>query len=412
MSTASAPDGRHRESSPLHALPALDPERAGGIGLPGTPRSAPAARAHDADATVDAIAPHEGGGRPDERDADLADWAAESPSPALRRGHMAGTDIDEAVARYGALFPGTEFRAAKGPGDFSYRYSFVGDENVTLRSSVFPAEHWGRLPVLPDYVVAWWREGSGAVDVGSHEVRSSGTRPFLLPSFRSFSFRSEPAVQNLVHIDANFLEETAAELHEGRSRPLVFDHTRPPSPEQTTAWRHAVGEASPVLQDATSSPLLRMQAGLLVARATLELFPWHDVPFSAEMRAPRMSAVRAAIEYLHHHAAGPSRRRTRPGPRGSTRACSSSPCGATRTRPRARCSAGSGSTACTPSYATRRPPRPPCGRSPSSGASATSAGSPRPTRSASASCRARRCAAEGRQAVSAPAPGRVRQTKR
>ncbi len=305
MSTASAPDGRHRESSPLHALPALDPGRAGGIGLPGTPRSAPAARAHDADATVDTIAPHEGGGRPDERDADLADWAAESPSPALRRGHMAGTDIDEAVARYGALFPGTEFRAAKGPGDFSYRYSFVGDENVTLRSSVFPAEHWGRLPVLPDYVVAWWREGSGAVDVGSHEVRSSGTRPFLLPSGRSFSFRSEPAVQNLVHIDANFLEETAAELHEGRSRPLVFDDTRPPSPEQTTAWRHAVGEASPVLQDATSSPLLRMQAGLLVARATLELFPWHDVPFSAEMRAPRMSAVRAAIEYLHHHADRP-----------------------------------------------------------------------------------------------------------
>ncbi len=245
MSTASAPDGRHRESSPLHALPALDPERAGGIGLPGTPRSAPAARAHDADATVDTIAPHEGGGRPDERDADLADWAAESPSPALRRGHMAGTDIDEAVARYGALFPGTEFRAAKGPGDFSYRYSFVGDENVTLRSSVFPAEHWGRLPVLPDYVVAWWREGSGAVDVGSHEVRSSGTRPFLLPSGRSFSFRSEPAVQNLVHIDATFLEETAAELHEGRSRPLVFDHTRPPSPEQTTAWRPPSARPAP-----------------------------------------------------------------------------------------------------------------------------------------------------------------------
>ncbi len=193
MSTASAPDGRHRESSPLHALPALDPERAGGIGLPGTPRSAPAARAHDADATGDTIAPHEGGGRPDERDADLADWAAESPSPALRRGHMAGTDIDEAVARYGALFPGTEFRAAKGPGDFSYRYSFVGDENVTLRSSVFPAEHWGRLPVLPDYVVAWWREGSGAVDVGSHAVRSSGTRASSCPpAGPSASARSRP----------------------------------------------------------------------------------------------------------------------------------------------------------------------------------------------------------------------------
>lgn len=305
LSTASAPHGRPLAASPLHALPALDHERAGGAGLPGTNRPAPRARPHDGDATVDTIAPHEGGVPSDGPVADLADWAADAPAPALRRGHMAGTDIYEAVARYSALVPGTDFRAEKGPGEFSYRYSFVGDENVTLRSSVFPAEHWGRLPALSDYVVAWWREGSGAVDIGSHEVRSSGTRPFLLPSGRSFSFRSDPAVQNLVHIDATFLEETAAETHEGRSRPLVFDHTRPPSPEQTAAWRQAVGEASPVLQDATSSPLLRMQAGLVVARATLQLFPWHDVPFSAEMRAPRMSAVRAAIEYLHHHADRP-----------------------------------------------------------------------------------------------------------
>jgi len=311
MSTAPAPDGRRRASSPLHALPALTApadEHLAAAAAPAAP--ATPARTHAGDATVDSITPpadaagadgriHDG--RPEDADG----WAAGSAAPALRRGHMSGTDIDEAVARYAALYPGTDFRAEKGPGDFAYRYSFVGDENVTLRSSAFPAEHWGRLPALPDYVVAWWREGSGAVDIGSHEVRSSGSRPFLFPSGRSFTFRCEPGVQNLVHVDAAFLEETAAELHEGRSRPLVFDHTRAPSPEQSAAWRQAVGEASPVLQDAASSPLLRMQAGLRVARATLQLFPWHDVPFSAEMRAPRMSAVRTAIEYLHHHADRP-----------------------------------------------------------------------------------------------------------
>jgi AraC-like DNA-binding protein len=301
MSTAPAPDGRRRTASPLHAIPAL------GGRPPGADADA------DADATVDTIAP--GASLPDDRSnrgtdgrphasrsADPVDAAA---APALRRGHMSGTDLDEAVERYSSLHPGLEFHAQRGPGEFAYRYSFVGDENVTLRSSSFPAEHWGRVPVVNGYVVAWWREGSGAVDAGSHEVRSSGSRPFLLPSGRAFPFRFAPGVQNLVHIDARFLEETAAELHDGRSQPLVFDHARAPGVEQASAWRRAVGEASPVLQDAASSPLLRMQAGLLVARATLQLFPWHDVPFSAGMRAPRLSAVRAAIEYLHHHADRP-----------------------------------------------------------------------------------------------------------
>ncbi|WP_445443075.1 helix-turn-helix domain-containing protein [Clavibacter sp. km1a] len=306
MSTAPAPDRRRRAASPLRALPA--PSGAPASGAPSSTPPAAGARPDGSDATVDTIAPGArlpGARGTDDRTAGPAGGAADAAAPALRRGHMAGTDLDEALARYGALYPGTDFHAERAPADFSYQYSFVGDENVTLRSSTFRAEHWGRLPVLPDYVVTWWREGAGAVDLGEHEVRSSGSRPFLLPFGRPATFHCTAGVQNLVHIDAAFLEETAAEAHEGRSRPLVFDHARPPSAERTAAWRRAVGEASPALRDPASSPLLRMQAGLLVARATLELFPWHDVPFSAEMRAPRMSAVRTAIEYLHHHADRP-----------------------------------------------------------------------------------------------------------
>lgn len=277
MSTASASEGRPRTAARLHAVPSLGTER----------DNTPTDTGRTSGATVDPIT------------------SATRTEPALRRGTMAGTDLDEACRRYAALFRGTEFHAERPSGPFAYRYSFVGDDHVTLRASSFSAVHWGRVPVLPDYVVAWWREGSGTVDPGPHEVRSSGSRPFLLPPGRPFSFRFEPGVQNLVHVDAAFLEETAAETREGGPRPLVFDHARAPDHDQTAIWRRAVGEASPVLQDAASSPLLRMQAGLLVARATLKLFPWHDVPFSAELRTPRMSAVRAAIEYLHHHANRP-----------------------------------------------------------------------------------------------------------
>ncbi|WP_310889817.1 hypothetical protein [Clavibacter capsici] len=92
MSTAPAPDARRREASPLHALPAL----------PATDRAESRA---DADAVSDAAAP--GAGLPDARG---------SASPALRRGHMSGTDLDEAVARYAALYPGSDFHAARARG--------------------------------------------------------------------------------------------------------------------------------------------------------------------------------------------------------------------------------------------------------------------------------------------------------
>jgi AraC-like DNA-binding protein len=277
MSTAPAPDARPSGTSRMRAVPALSAPDGGSAG-----------------ATIDTITP--GATLP---------TAPDVAAPELRRGHMAGTDLDEAVARYAALYPGGAFHAAPPAGDFSYRYSYVGDAHVSLRSSAFLAEHWGRLPALPDHVVVWWREGSGVVDCGPHEMRSSGSRPMLLPFGRAFDFRFQAGVQNLVQIDAAFLDGIVAEAHGGRPRPVVFDHTRPPAPERTSAWRRAVGEASPVLQDVASSPLLRMQAGLLIARATLTLFPWHDVPFSAELRAPRMSAVRTAIEYMHHHADRP-----------------------------------------------------------------------------------------------------------
>jgi AraC-like DNA-binding protein len=277
MSTASAPDARAHAASPLHALHPFDDDAA-------RLADAPAARAPAAEATVDSI----------------------SPAPAtVRRGSMSGTDLDEAVERYVALYPGTELQAERGRADFSYRYSAFGDQNVTLRSSSFGAAHWGRLPALPDHVVVWWREGSGVIDPGPHEQRSSGSRPFMLPTGRPFAFRFEAGVMNLVHVDAGFLAEAATELREGPSRPIVFDHMRPPDADASARWRRAVGEASPVLQDAAAGPVLRTEAALLVARATLQLFPWHDVALSDELRTPRMSAVRAAIEYLHHHADRP-----------------------------------------------------------------------------------------------------------
>jgi AraC-like DNA-binding protein len=285
MSTAPAsePRAHGRASSPMRALQPLgDTSDAG----------APAASARDAvaeaaAATVDSISPET------------------TPAAVLRRGSMSGTDVDEAVERYAALFPGTEFHIERGRRDFSYRYSLFGDQDVTMRSSSIAAEHWGRLPALPDHVVVWWREGSGVIDPGPNEQRSSGSRPVMLPSGRSFGFRFQAGVMNLVHVDAGFLADAASELREGPARPVVFDHMRVPDADASARWRRAVGEASPVLQDADTTPVLRTQAALLVARATLELFPWHDVPLSAELRAPRMAAVRTAIEYLHHHADRP-----------------------------------------------------------------------------------------------------------
>ncbi|OUE07978.1 transcriptional regulator EutR [Clavibacter michiganensis] len=237
-------------------------------------------------------------------DALAAPDAAPSDAPVepFLRAVMAGSDIDEATASFGAVLEGIRFAPDRRTGTFSYRYAILGGERVTLRTSRIAGTQWAESPQRPEHVVTWFLEGRITVDRGSRSVSSQGQLPFLFPTGRPFQYQASSTRQNCVHLDAGFLEQTATEFHHGPARPLLFEHRSVPSIETAAVWRRAVAAAAPVITDPDASPLMRLEADLSLARATLRLFPWDDVELPDELRAPRMAHIRVAVEYLHHNA--------------------------------------------------------------------------------------------------------------
>ncbi|WP_228494502.1 helix-turn-helix domain-containing protein [Clavibacter sp. VKM Ac-2873] len=227
--------------------------------------------------------------------------AAASTEPFLRA-VMAGADIDEATTSFGAILEGIRFAPDRRTKAFSYRYAILGSERVTLRTSRIAGTQWAESGQLPEHVVTWFLEGQITVDRGSRAVSSRGQLPFLLPTGRPFQYQASSTRQNCVHLDAGFLEQTATEFHHGPARPLLFEHRSVPTAETAAIWRQAVAAAAPIITDPEASPLMRLEADLSLARATLRLFPWDDVELPAELRAPRMAHIRVAVEYLHHNA--------------------------------------------------------------------------------------------------------------
>jgi len=237
-------------------------------------------------------------------DALAAPDAAPSDAPVepFLRAVMAGSDIDEATASFGAVLERIRFAPDRRTGTFSYRYAILGGERVTLRTSRIAGTQWAESPQRPEHVVTWFLEGRITVDRGSRSVSSQGQLPFLFPTGRPFQYQASSTRQNCVHLDAGFLEQTATEFHHGPARPLLFEHRSVPSIETAAVWRRAVAAAAPVITDPDASPLMRLEADLSLARATLRLFPWDDVELPDELRAPRMAHIRVAVEYLHHNA--------------------------------------------------------------------------------------------------------------
>ncbi|MBM7412908.1 AraC-like DNA-binding protein [Clavibacter michiganensis] len=238
--------------------------------------------------------------------ADASTAPASAPADAstepFLRAVMSGADIDEATASFGAVLEGIRFAPDRRTNSFSYRYAVLGGERVTLRTSRIAGTQWAESPQRPEHVVTWFLEGQVTVDRGSRAVTSRGQLPFLFPTGRPFQYQASATRQNCVHLDAGFLEQTATEFHHGPPRPLLFEHRNVPTAETAAVWRQAVAAAAPIITDPDASPLMRLEADLSLARATLRLFPWDDVEMPDELRAPRMAHIRVAVEYLHHNA--------------------------------------------------------------------------------------------------------------
>lgn len=232
--------------------------------------------------------------------------AGQEPGGTLRRFESAGADPREAATTYSDAYGGGSLRARAASGDFSYRYAYIGDERVTLRTSECSGILSGDVLHLQEYVVGWFRRGGGTLDLRRIIRRGSDTSdPLLLPAERRFSLEFEPHRQNLIHFAPDFLEKVATEQHAGPLQPISFDYSAPADPSVLDRWRSAVGEATQAIARVGAGPLVRLAAELDLARVLLRLFPWRawDVPES--IRTPAAWRTRVALDYLHHHAHDP-----------------------------------------------------------------------------------------------------------
>ena len=327
--------------------------------------------------------------------------AGEAPTTA-ERFRLSGTDLDEASRATPQSARARDFRGEPvGPAILLPLRQFVGDETMTLRTSVFPRRDWRRgCPCCPTTSCLVARGIRRCRHRRARQARRAHPPRSLLPPGRPSPSQRARRAQPRAHRRDLPRGDRRGDAR-GPSRPLVFDHTARRS-QQTSAWRHAVGEAS---------RRVRRRAGPAAPDSGPRC--WRPRHAAARSRGTDGRSARGPAPRRAASSAPPSTSCTTTPHRPITPADVARAAGITPA-----CS----STLCAPRDTTRRllpqdparprdaelarvaHRRPPSGRSPSSGASATSAASPPPTRRASASSPGATLRGDGRRALSAPAP--------
>jgi len=200
---------------------------------------------------------------------------------------------------------GTGFVARAVGEPTAFRTVVRGDERLTLHATTLTAHLEGTVPWLDRYAVTWFREGSTVISDDRGRFASAGATPFLLPTERPFSFVMTPHRQQVVQVDAAFLEATAAERHDGPPQLVVFERGAETAQEALVAWRTALAVSTGPVVDPAASPLLRLEAQRRLVHALLDVFPWRvrDVPRA--VRHAGAGRLRAAVDFVHEHAAEP-----------------------------------------------------------------------------------------------------------
>lgn len=215
-----------------------------------------------------------------------------------------GTTPEEAASAYRNAYGG-RFDVTPASRDFSFRYAVLGNDRLTLRTSSCAGTTRGEVPHLQDYVVSWFRFGSGLLDWHRFTRRGTTSAPFLFPLEQRFGLDFAPHRQNLIHFAPDFLEGVATEFHAGPRQRVSFDHEADADPGVLARWRAAISAATSAIVDAATTPLLRFNAELTLARVLLVLFPWRAWQVPRLLREPSGSKARVALDFLQHHAHEP-----------------------------------------------------------------------------------------------------------
>lgn len=222
------------------------------------------------------------------------------------RVEASGTSPDEAMATLPGLYAGKHWYSRRTDHPFSYRYSAVGDEDLTFRRSVLDGFLRGSVCTGDgDYVVYWLTRGTVVLDTHRDPIVVTPMRPHLSPEGEEFVFETQDYDTRLVHLGRDLVHDVAAERAGEPVDTLHFDVRRPPDGAALARWRNAMAGATASVGDRTAAPLAWHRATRSVAAAFLGLWSPPVETVHPALRYPRNARVRAAVEHVHAHAAQP-----------------------------------------------------------------------------------------------------------
>lgn len=224
------------------------------------------------------------------------------PAPEPVRFEVSGHDPDGAMRDLSGVYGARQWLARRTADEFSYRYTAVGDSDVTIRRSQLRGLLRGSVPVGADYVVQWISSGTAVLDVLGEAIEVPLDRPTLFPPDREFVFVASDYDQRLVHLDRAFVHGVAAEQFDLGERALRFDHLAVPDEVAQRTWRDALSTLSRALRDGGIDSVVWDDAKRATVSAFLRMYPPQLDPLPPELSLPKNARLRAAVEYVHAHA--------------------------------------------------------------------------------------------------------------
>ena len=237
------------------------------------------------------------------READGREALADSAVPV--RFEVAGTDPDAAARDLAGVYSGKHWLSRRTEGEFSYRYTAVGDSDVSMRRSTMNGFLRGASVPSEDLVMSWLTAGSGTPDTLRDRVPLRIGHPMLFPAHRDVVFVATDYDQQLVHLDRGFVRDVAAERFDVGAREMRFDHLRPADALAVRQWRDSLGALARALREGGTGSLVWHEAKRQAVDAFLRVVPPQLDQLPAELLHPRQAKLRAAVEHIHAHADDP-----------------------------------------------------------------------------------------------------------
>lgn len=229
----------------------------------------------------------------------------QTTTPATVRFEVSGGHPDDAVRDLGAVYGGTQWVALLTDAPFDYRYTAIGDAEVTIRRSQLRGALSGVVPAGGDYVVTWISSGTAEIERLGERYALPLDAPALFPPDHDYAFRTADYDQRVVHLDRAFVRRVAVTRTDVGDHALRFDDRHVPGSETARRWQGALTALARSLRVGGTDSVAWQTAKVTAAEVFLDMFPPKLDDLPGVLGQPRNARLRAAVEYVHDHAAEP-----------------------------------------------------------------------------------------------------------